>query len=69
MTINNLGEIERAYVDECVNYTPDKNKPTGARSVRTGAIHECKKYVVGTNPDQGCYWCLNHKKDYSATSV
>lgn len=61
MAINSQGELLSAYSDTCINYNPDKCKPTKAKSIKFGRIYECLNYDHGENVDQGCYWCKNKK--------
>jgi hypothetical protein len=40
-------------------YDPDKSKPSGVYSAKSGALYECHNMDYGNNARQGCYWCMN----------
>lgn len=62
MAIDGDGMLLRAYQDTCSNYKPNKNKPSGVKSIQLGMIFDCTNYNFGDNSDRGCFECIN--KDY-----
>jgi hypothetical protein len=39
------GRLMTAVSDICPSYSPDKSKPKGVESSRSGALYECKSWT------------------------
>jgi hypothetical protein len=54
--INNKGELIKSVYDDCINYTPNLDKPLGVRCEKFGNLYECTK-LEGKH----CGDCKNRK--------
>lgn len=55
--INKQGEIISSIPYLCVNYLPNKEKPTKVRCEKLGVLYSCKNYKG--QDLEGCIFCKN----------
>lgn len=62
--------LETFFQDTCDRYSPDRSKPTGEVSPKTGAIHTCRNWargkildtLMGSVLDGDCTGCVQYEK-------
>lgn len=69
MSIDSEGRLETSITDDCENYSPDKTKPLGIESNRTGVIFACRNHKIAEDlfsnqknaKPNACLFCYNWK--------
>lgn len=59
-------KIGSSTKDECLNYDPNRARPLGVASVKSGALFVCKKFKARKPTEIGCYYCVS--KELPTTS-
>jgi hypothetical protein len=56
MALDNEGRIIEANQDTCIRYSPNKDKPLGAESIKSGKLYECRNMTGNI-----CVMCDNYQ--------